>query len=948
DAWQAQSDCKAIETKGGVFLFQDYSTGEDGAMSLNPVSIVFFREVDEQGNPIRPIILDAPGGAELVSDGSMNLSKFRLGKIVKGRLLGDVLIRTPQSTPADQSLRLETRNVQIDERRITTPPREPIRFRYGGAHGQGRDLTIQLRPKTDRDANPKSAESSNPLSGLSSLELLNVDYIEAPLADSAAFPLADAGSDQPASHLRITCSGSLFIDFPKRVATFRDNVDVTRLAAAGPNDQLSAQVLELHLADQSSPKIAAAAADDRSASGNGHGNASMKLKRIVARGEPVIVTAPSSSGSARAQWLQFDVIERRIQLEDRNRVQLQYDGMDITAPHLSYQIPLNSRRIGELDAGGPGRVSGMVGKKEPQPFEATWGRRLEIEPQAELRVISLYENATLSLDEGAAGHFAANRLHLYIKETPRPALTVGGVGVAQANAGDSKFDVHPQRLLAFGEVEFDSPKMGGSTNKLDIHFENAARGESNGQGGGGAVPLTGPSRSPDKKKDERKFSVDGGEIEMRVIVDDARRKMRVDDITVRKGLRVRQIKLAEQDDAPFYMDGEQLQISSVSRDRNQVKLLGQPANMRLGAMSITGNQLFLDQPQQRVWADGAGEIQFPSSRTDATGLTTRITWKKAMVFDGERVQFQEDVEVHGARRTKDGDLLRYVGMSGLVDAWTNRPVDFSQIDSSKQGEQEVQLRALQFAQGVYFENRSTTAQGKPKSFDRVQTRELYINQQTGEVRSQSSGWGATVRFAKDRFLKQPGPPNRVEPADGRLVRRDDPRLVYMHISFQRGLEGNLNDRLVRFFGQVAALYGPVNAWDEELTSESPDSVGERGVELHSDELELADVGVEGNPQLTVTAIGNTTAENPQFMARGHRLSYSEAKDLLILEGNGLYDAHLTVYGDTGAKDKDLVARRIHFWPGTRDFEVAGAKSLNFGAFGGRSDSASPVPLRRQR
>ena len=50
--------------------------------------------------------------------------------------------------------------------------------------------------------------------------------------------------------------------------------------------------------------------------------------------------------------------------------------------------------------------------------------------------------------------------------------------------------------------------------------------------------------------------------------------------------------------------------------------------------------------------------------------------------------------------------------------------------------------------------------------------------------------------------------------------------------------------------------------------------------------------VGGRRAVELEALGNAVVENITFTARGNRITYAEAKDLLILEGNGRSDAEL--------------------------------------------------------
>src|SRR5690606_26329049 len=96
-AWQRQRP-KIVETDEMVLLVQDYRTLEGSRMELKPCTVI-FRPKKEVGGEQRVILLDAPGGAQLQFDSSVDIRRGEFGKLVGGRLVGDVTIRSSESQP---------------------------------------------------------------------------------------------------------------------------------------------------------------------------------------------------------------------------------------------------------------------------------------------------------------------------------------------------------------------------------------------------------------------------------------------------------------------------------------------------------------------------------------------------------------------------------------------------------------------------------------------------------------------------------------------------------------------------------------------------------------------------------------------------------------------------------------------------------------------------------
>ena len=89
-------------------------------------------------------------------------------------------------------------------------------------------------------------------------------------------------------------------------------------------------------------------------------------------------------------------------------------------------------------------------------------------------------------------------------------------------------------------------------------------------------------------------------------------------------------------------------------------------------------------------------------------------------------------------------------------------------------------------------------------------------------------------------------------------------------------------------------YAPADNWDAMLTTNDPDQLGPQGVVGHCDQLTVVQMllPVGDRRSMVLEALCNAVIEGTTFTARGNRITYSEAKDLLILEGNGRNNAEL--------------------------------------------------------
>jgi hypothetical protein len=114
--------------------------------------------------------------------------------------------------------------------------------------------------------------------------------------------------------------------------------------------------------------------------------------------------------------------------------------------------------------------------------------------------------------------------------------------------------------------------------------------------------------------------------------------------------------------------------------------------------------------------------------------------------------------------------------------------------------------------------------------------------------------------------------------------------------------------------------------DATLTN-SPQGLAE-AVTLGCDQLAVLKLPyLPAQKTIELQASGNTIVEGKSFTARCARLAYTEAKDLLVLEGDGRSDAELT-RRDPARGDGRFAASKVYFWKTAGEVQVDGAKRLD--------------------
>ncbi len=480
----------------------------------------------------------------------------------------------------------------------------------------------------------------------------------APLASPAAPTKTNAEPDPPVD---IRCKGKFRFDMVQYLATFEDQVDVLRTPHDGPSDQMTCEQLIVHFAPRDpAPKPAAAATSSKNASNasatapaappNQSGDSNQKIpnlepRRIEARGNPVIVRAPSNGSYARGEHLDYDILSGQITLDGGDEVMMQQQVNEIHARSIVYQ-PGEAGRLGRLLADGTGRLRGVPpksadkqptsghqgeasasGQQPPQIFEAHWTRYLKMRPYDENHVISIVGDARAGFS--GQGELSADEIHVWLLEPP----PLDKAHPAPAAAPSPKSQIQPDRMLAIGNVRINSTQLVGSCGRLEAWFQQsttpaAPRTGMNGTGGPmriSAAPATigggilapgnvgnnastnvpanpdapfravalpngfmpafgGQPRGPQNAQPQR-YSVDGQRIRVQLLTQgDA---TTVEDLAVDGQVHLAEIQTPLPGDVPLQVSGDSLQVVRASEPDTGVTISGRPAKRRRAGWKCT-------------------------------------------------------------------------------------------------------------------------------------------------------------------------------------------------------------------------------------------------------------------------------------------------------------------------------------------------------------------------
>ena len=367
-------------------------------------------------------------------------------------------------------------------------------------------------------------------------------------------------------------------------------------------------------------------------------------------------------------------------------------------------------------------------------------------------------------------------------------------------------------------------------------------------------------------------------------------------------------------------------------------------------MGLTGPNIYIDRGANKLSMEGPGRMEIARGadvlamegpektqkvldRDQANQLRSpptpvKIDWQKSMIFDGRKAHFQDGVNV-----SNDSRLLQ----TGWLDVNFQRPISFSETGSQQPP---PTVERLTCGDGVFVENRTVEA-GQQASYDRMQFQNFDLNNISGDFHGDGPGRLISVRRGGSQGFAMPGGPlaaggrppiaqpvgfNRQQPGP-----TDPDQLTCTDLTFMNAVAGNKLRKDVVFHGRVRAKSAPAPLWTTTLESNDPNQLGPDAFVLQKcDHLEvhgMSPVSGSSSGNLELIALDNVIVEGTKFTARCARLTYSQAKDLLILEGDGRSDAQLFKQEGEGRQGTHINLRKILYFLKTNQVNTDGVRSF---------------------
>jgi hypothetical protein len=400
-------------------------------------------------------------------------------------------------------------------------------------------------------------------------------------------------------------------------------------------------------------------------------------------------------------------------------------------------------------------------------------------------------------------------------------------------------------------------------------------------------------------------------------------------------------------DAGLEIHGDQMQLAKPTRFDARVIVSGRPAQVRGRGLDLQGPLIDFDRGRNRLTVDGAGRLQVPVAAGmggfESLGFTGSaapppvaaaaaapgsldVNWQGRMDFDGLTARFVDHVVT-----ASGGTTVR----AGSLDVIFNRPFDFALGQPAPAARPDIARIAC--GSGVRIDSQSAGQDGT-RSAEQLFVRDLIIDRTTGDVLGTGPGRLTSTRFGQAPGMAMPaatGP--GAAPAPAAPPRPDE--LTYLGVDFQRGMRGNVNRRVMEFHQRVQAIWGPIARWGESLDPHAAGGLPPRAVTISSDVLGVGQAPPapgQRRSSIELAAGGNVLVEGDAFTARSARLTWSEAKDLLVFEGDGRSDAQLYRQAKVGAATSSASAGKILYWRALNRVDVDDARFLDLDQLGGNA------------
>lgn len=418
------------------------------------------------------------------------------------------------------------------------------------------------------------------------------------------------------------------------------------------------------------------------------------------------------------------------------------------------------------------------------------------------------------------------------------------------------------------------------------------------------------------------INVEGTLLQSKVIV--ANKQSWIDSLTVDGPLKVYGTPTAASPH-PWNIDGNLLKLSTNSTGQAIVEITGNMARIAMGETWIQGPVIQYDQVTGHIWMDQLGEFSIPTTALNrvqpadiaAGNLAGNIagnmpgnpamqaspssiqwvkaphcSWKGRLMFDGAVALIEGDIELTGMFRTEADRFWSTRGTCQQMEIHLSNPINLQAPKAASASLDRVVLKDT-----VDIIASQNDRLGNRLSLERIVVPVLTYHLPQSQLVGAGPGWIRSWHLASLQ-LGQMASSSSDRPQAKQEIQG-------AHLSFRESMVAQMDTSEVRFNGKVELAAGPLQSWDDMIDLNTMQRLKVDEMLLNCDMLKAYDTSglgarnssyAQNNATWEFEALGNVRfagkAIEGDYSGNGYRVTYTQAKDLLMIEGDGRIPAHI--------------------------------------------------------
>jgi hypothetical protein len=312
----------------------------------------------------------------------------------------------------------------------------------------------------------------------------------------------------------------------------------------------------------------------------------------------------------------------------------------------------------------------------------------------------------------------------------------------------------------------------------------------------------------------------------------------------------------------------------------------------------------------------------------------KCRWKGRMLFNGTTANIEGDIVIDGYARTAPDRLLFVRGTCDALEMRLTQPVDVGHPGASPPGAAPATVHSLTLRRNVDIRTAQTDERKVRISLEEISVPEMTYELATNRILASGPGWLRSQHYASSRA----GALGSGSPAvPGGLPSVLPPSLEGVHLKFRDTMEVRLTEKQLSFLGKVEVGMGPAKSWDDLIDLDSMRTLEMEQTLLTGDLLRAYDVSdiSRATPAASLTdgawelqVMGNVNFEGKRdsghFAGKAYSIKYAQAKNLLLLEGDGRLPAELRVTPDSTSAVSSFIGKVKH-----ASFDTATMRPIEF-------------------